>query len=34
MMHYNNVNNAHCRAVNDQNCETLQHNPALISTLL
>ena len=34
MIHYSNVNNAHCRALNAQNFETIKHDAVLISTLL
>ena len=34
MIHYNNDNNAYCRAVNAQKFETIEHNTVLISTLL
>ena len=34
MIHYNNHNNAYCRAVNAQKFETIEHNTAYISTLL
>ena len=34
MIHYNNNNNAYCRAVNAETFQTIGHNPVLTSILL